>query len=217
MTAVAGSIAVVVQGEPPAALGLPTRRALRVAEAALRDVLEALTTSRLVERTLLVSPDRRARGLAEGRGVEPAPVPEEGLSAALRRCTEALVAKGVPVLTLVRADLPLLKAEDVAFLVGRALRGPRLVVATSPVSRRAGLAVLHPSDILSPTVLAEDVGTVLEAAEARDVPWEAYGLEAALSLEDPDTLARVYHAARPSRVKVLLKRWRLGALREGGP
>lgn len=204
-----GAAAVLVHEGPEAALVgldpvLSQERRRHLADALLQGTLEALRTSRMVDPVLVAASDRRAREAAQAAGARP--VPADGPEGAVHASLREVKAVGATVLALLSSSLPLLRAEDVAFLVGRALRGPVAVLVPEPDAPRTSLAVVHPWEAFT-LAPGRDPQAYLEEAERRCVSTEVHRLPAGRTLRGPGDLVAVYQSERPSPAKELLKAW----------
>lgn len=195
---------------------LPLRKRRRLASAILRDVLEAAAGTRVARPVLVAPAEDAVREAAREADVPFRPARAgEGSAEATARCGRDLAAEGFRVAALVRADLPLLRSEDLAFLLGRAARGPRVVLLEGRSDRASG-AVLHPLAPYAPLFGTDAPERFRKEAERRGMALERYRLMAGLPLVGEGDLPRVYHDARQSRAKALLKAWGGASLwREG--
>ncbi|MCJ2531454.1 MAG: hypothetical protein LN413_03965 [Candidatus Thermoplasmatota archaeon] len=182
---------------------LSHRRRRRLAEAILFDVLQAVRDSRLVDETVLVTQDPAASALGQKAGIPISALP-------VRQAKEAFHGESAGAVALLRGDLVLLEAQDLAFLFGRVAQGARLLLV--PTTGSDGLSLVLGSG--TDAFIADfDGGTLAsweEAAEQRGLTTEIYAIPAGRRPSSPMDLLEVYTAARPSRAKGLLKDWRIG-------
>lgn len=115
----------------------------------LERTLKTLIDMQEVEEVLVVSRDSSALALARDLGART--VQEDGapsLNTALRRATvvaQVYASRGVLVIP---ADLPLLTAEDVRTLLGRAVDPPVVVIAPDRRRRGTNALLLSPADLI---------------------------------------------------------------------
>ncbi len=179
-------------GKPPLSPG--KRRRLNALF--LQETLEAVQASRMVNGIHAICHSRSLLAVARRQGVEAVPAGAEAVAPQLPSSQGAS-------LTLHMAGLlPLLEAQDVAFLVGRALDGPRDVVVTPP-HRREATILLGPDGDLS----GDGLRSPAERRKAPGRGWELYRMEAALEVWEPDDLDRVLRSPRTSRGKESLRSW----------
>ncbi len=176
-------------------------------EAMLLDVLDALVGSRLVDKVAVVSKESDLLSLvdeypAEGILGED----DDDVDAALERGL-ALLPSEMEALMLIPYLLPLLKPQDVAFLAGRALDGPRAIIVPSPTSEGTSLLISNPPDVVPVRFREYSYKLHYEEALSRSVPVEVYALDAALGVTQTSDLGRVLTSPRRSRTKNLLKEW----------
>lgn len=214
-----GVWAVLTWERPGSSLGglggvLSSRRKRRLAQAIIRDVVEAVRDSRVVDEVLLASGDATVHRLALRAGL-PSAVKEGGDWPSLPEAIDTAVGREAEVLVLLRGDLPLLEAQDVAFLVGRVRRGPRVVLLSAPDSAQVSLACANPAEAVVPETDAS-VTRWQAVARKRGIPWEVYRTAAGLRPSSPEDLLTIYEASHASRAKALLKEWRMGPMLRSG-
>ncbi|MCJ2520668.1 MAG: hypothetical protein LN412_06975 [Candidatus Thermoplasmatota archaeon] len=185
---------------------------MRLTEAMLLDALEAVAESRLVDDLIMVSPDSTLLSLADENGVKGILEQEgEGTGSALERGL-SLADPRTTVAMLMPCLLPLLKCEDLAFLLGRSLNGPRVVLVPSMTTQGTSLLISNPPDIAL-TVLQEARSMPpYEAALTKSVPVESYRTEAGFDVRESSDLLHVLRSPRPSRAKDLLMTMRIEEL-----
>lgn len=188
---------------------LSKRRRRRLAKAVLRDVLQAVRESRVLEDVVLLSQDPDVMALGREEGIRPLePGGRTGTTTQLVR--ETCLHEGSEAILLLRGDLALLEAQDLAFLSGRLAGGRGLVLV--PTSGRLGLSLVfaRPVEELQGDFEAGDVLSWRQGGLERGLSPEVYGIPAGMRLAEPRDLLLVYRAARPSQAKALLKDWDLG-------
>lgn len=176
----------------PGTVRLPRRRRRRLDAAILRGTLRAVLRSRMVGRVVVVCHEGSLLAVARREGVEAVPA-REG---------EARGGEPPPDAPLVRMAglLPLLQAQDVAFLVGSALDGA-LVAATPPHRREATILVSGPS------VDPPRDGLRHEVVPPPGGRWELHRTEAALEVWEGEDLERMLRSPRAAPGKALLRSW----------
>lgn len=187
---------------------LAPERRRGITRAMLLDVVEAVLESRSFDRIVLVSEDEEAISMARKEGIQAVREPDaRGMSVAFTRGLDALPER-LDVAALFPCDLPLLKPEDVAFLVGRTHRGPRTVIVPSPTSQGTSILMSNPGRLI-PLHFEED-SYRLHYKVAREVgEVEVYWLEAGLDVDETQDLIQVLGSHRRCRTRDLLRSWRL--------
>jgi 2-phospho-L-lactate guanylyltransferase len=174
----------------------------------LLDVLSAVMMSMVLDRVVVVSGDDEALDLASEQGAETIfEQRPKGMNAAFALGMSCLP-EDTQVLALIPCDLPLLRAEDVAFLVGRALEGPRVVLVPSATSPGTSILVTNPPGII-PLHFEEDSYRLhyREAVKVGDA--EVYWIEAGLDVDEAEDLIHLLRSQRRCRTRELLRSWRL--------
>ncbi len=182
---------------------LSRRRRRRLAEAILSDVLQAVRNSRLVDETVLVTQDPAASALGQKAGIPIRALP-------VWQDIEASHGDSAGAVALLRGDLALLEAQDLAFLFGRVAQGARLLLVPTTGSDGLSLVMGSGTDALIADFEGGTLATWEQAAEQRGLTPEIYAIPAGMRPTSPMDLLAVYTAARPSRAKGLLKDWRVG-------
>lgn len=187
---------------------LSTIKGRKLTEAMFMDVLDAVIQSRVVDEVLVVSADRSALSVASERGANV--VREEaagGMDSAFKRGMDSLGAEGTDIVALVPCDLPLLKAEDLAFLLGRAREGPKVVLLPSPTSPGTSMLISNPPGLIPLHFEEKSHEVHYDEAAKRSIPADVYWMEAGVDVDEPADLLQVSRSVRPSRAKSLLKEW----------
>lgn len=189
---------------------LPRRRRRRFTEALLLDVVDAVRESRLLHETVFANPEPataprgRRHGLPEGvEGDEASSVKE-----AIQVCLEG----GAQALALLRGDLALLEAQDLAFLLGRVAEAPRWVLVPTPRSPGLSIVLTRPAEAPSADFREGDLPSWQAEARRRGLAPEVYGMPAGMRPARTQDLLQVYNAAHQSRAKGLLKEWGMGPI-----
>ncbi len=182
---------------------LSHRRRRRLAEAIFLDVLGAVRDSRLLDETVLVTQDPASSALGKKAGIPIRAVP-------MRQAAEAFSGESAKVVALLRGDLALLEAQDLAFLFGRAAQGACLLLVPTAGSQGLSLVMGSGDDALIGDFEGGTLAQWEEAAEQRGLRTEIYAIPAGMRPSSQRDLLEVYTATRPSRAKGLMKDWRIG-------
>ncbi|MFQ5985765.1 MAG: NTP transferase domain-containing protein [Thermoplasmata archaeon] len=188
---------------------LSKRRRGRLAKAILQDVLEAIQGSRLLDRIVVVTHDSDVAAFVRGEGF-PVVDPGRKAEAPIRGVIESAEDEGAETVALLRGDLALLEAQDLAFLVGRMAHGAGLVLVPTPGQSGLSIVIATPENGAPGDFEVGGLESWREQAETRGIATEGYGIRAGLRPSGPHDLLVMYTAARPSRGKALLKDWGLG-------
>jgi 2-phospho-L-lactate guanylyltransferase len=186
------------------AAGITGAQRRDLAEAMVADVLEAIGCARAIERTIVVTGDPIAQGLAAAAGAEVVPDPEDAghVEAALAGIARA-EADGTEGVVLLAGDCPLLDPRE----LDRLLTGvPGSYVGIVPDRHGTGTnaLLLSPPDAILPAFGEGSRDRHVEAARQAGVP---FGIEELGSIElDLDTPADVIALTRelekqPGRAK----------------
>jgi 2-phospho-L-lactate/phosphoenolpyruvate guanylyltransferase len=186
--------------------GIDDERREALAAAMLGDVLEAIGEARSVERTILVSGDPIAQGIAAAASasvdVVPDPADEGHVVAALAGIARAEV-DGATCVVLLPGDCPLLDPRE----LDRLLTGvPGHYVAIVPDRHGTGTnaLVLSPPSAIEPSFGEGSRGRHVAAAREADIPFAVEELASlALDLDTPaDVVALTRELeARPGRAR----------------
>jgi 2-phospho-L-lactate/phosphoenolpyruvate guanylyltransferase len=154
--------------------------------AMLRDVLEAISTARMIERTIVVTGEPEAQQIAAGAGAETiADTPEADHSAAAVLGVEAALAHGAECVALLPGDCPLLDARE----IDRVLTGvPGSYVTVIPDRHGSGTngLVLAPPDAIRPAFGEGSRERHVGLARAAGIPHSVDSVESlALDLDTP--------------------------------
>jgi 2-phospho-L-lactate guanylyltransferase len=173
--------------------------------ALLEDVLDAATAVPGWE-VWVVSPDEAVLEIAVRRGVTPILERKPSLTAAVRQAEEEAVERGVSMLAVLPADLPLLTADELA----AALRTLGPVVA-SPATTGGGTNLLlrRPPRAIPARFGPDSFRKHEQSARSRGLPFavvESPGL--AFDLDLPEHVGRVLEEARRSRTATTLRELR---------
>ncbi|MFQ6013439.1 MAG: hypothetical protein ACE5LS_07325 [Thermoplasmata archaeon] len=189
---------------------LPKRRRRRLAEGVFLDVVQAIRESRLLAEIVLATRDPTAASLGQREGIS-CPKGEGASALPIRQAVEASLQEGAEAMALLWGDLPLLEAQDLAFLMGRLAQGPRMVLVPTLGSPGVSIVMARPASVLPPGDFETgDASSWQQEARRHGLATEVYGLPAGMRPRAPRDLLQVYKAPRPSRAKALLKEWRMG-------
>lgn len=167
----------------------PEERAT-LGERLLVRTLEVLAQVPLVQRTLVISADRRALALARqhgARGVRETAGPD--LNRALLHATRLARRGGASAVLVLPADLPRLKPEEVAQLLEKGDRPPVVVLAPDRFSRGTNALLSAPAGLIEYAFGPDSFSLHLERARAAGARVEVCNLLGlGLDLDDPGDL-----------------------------
>jgi 2-phospho-L-lactate guanylyltransferase len=154
--------------------------------AMLRDVLEAISNARMIERTIVVTGEPEAQQIAAGAGAETiADTPEADHSAAAVLGVEAALGHGAECVAMLPGDCPLLDARE----IDRVLTGvPSSYVTVIPDRHGSGTngLVLAPPDAIRPAFGEGSRERHVRLARAAGLPHSVDPVESlALDLDTP--------------------------------
>jgi 2-phospho-L-lactate/phosphoenolpyruvate guanylyltransferase len=207
-------------------LGPAQRRGL--AAALLADVLAALAAAPIVERVLVVSPDRAALALGASLGAVPLLETavgdesaagegepsgdrhsERALNAALDQAADVARAGGAAALLALPADLPLITAADVTALAAALPPAPSVVLAATLDGGTSALLRQPPGALpacFGPASLRAHLRAAAERAVRARVVWRP---SLALDVDAPEDLQRVATAPTlGARTRAWWAEWR---------
>ena len=179
-----------------------------IARAMLEDVVEVVAQCRHLAPVALVTGDAYAKALARELGLE---VIEEtqnpGESGAIEMATRACQARGATTTVVLPADIPLIRADEVASIFAAA---PEEGVVLAPSwDRRGSNAVLRRPASLIPLRFGNDsFEPHLEAATATGKPCIVLTLLGiGLDMDTPEDLIRLVEAEGDTRTQRLARSW----------
>lgn len=188
---------------------LSQRRRRRLAVAILRDVLQAVQGSRVLDHVSLLTRDAHVIALGREEDIHLLePEGEAGTTAQL--AMEACLQSGGEAIALLRGDLALLESQDLAFLFGRVAGGPGMVLVPTPGRDTLSVVLARPVEELRGDFESGSVPHWRQGAMEHGLTPEVYGMPAGIRPTGPRDLLLVYKAARPSQAKALLKKWDMG-------
>ncbi len=210
MKPLASTAILIIRGFQKPKMGLKSiltaKERRELTRATFEEVLMAVTESRIVDEAIIVSSDERALAMASNLGAKTVLEKEPGgMDSAFTRGTEVM-ASHPGVLALLPCDLPLLRSEDVAFLIGRAQEGSKIVLVPSPTSKRTSVVISNPPGLLQIPFEGHFERHQDEAVK-RAIPVEVHWHGAGVGLEGPADLLRVMSSSKSGKVKDLLKGW----------
>lgn len=170
----------------------PEQREVLV-RAMLTDVIAALHGSGLLRTVAVVSPDTAILSLAAGLGARPIaePAPGRGLNAALALGLADRAAAGAEAVLIVPADLPQMRADDVAALLA-ALPAAPCVRAVPAADGGTSALVLRPPDVIAPAFGPDSFARHAAAARTAGAAFQPLALAALeRDLDRPEDLARL--------------------------
>lgn len=188
-----------------AVLNVGEQRALT--KAMFEDVAQAAQDCEGLDEVAVISPEEEVLGRARERGMrailEEAPV---DMDAAFRRGARFCTEEGGDILVCLPADLPLLTAQDLTYLLGRIEDAPHVVVVPSTIGPGTSVLLAAPPDAIPPQFEKDDHLAHLEEALKADVPAEVVDLlQGGLDVDTPKDLARLFLVERPCKTRDLLE------------
>jgi 2-phospho-L-lactate guanylyltransferase len=156
----------------------------------------------------VISPDEAVLEIAVRRGATPIPEVKPPLAAAVRQAEQEAAVRGLTALAVLPADLPLLRAEELAAALQTL--GP---VVASPATTGGGTNLLlrRPPRAIPARFGPDSFRKHEQSARSRGLPFsvvEAPGL--AFDLDLPEHIGRVFAEARRGRTAGALRELRAG-------
>jgi 2-phospho-L-lactate guanylyltransferase len=187
--------------------GLDLQSRQELAEAMLRDVLEALGAS-AVEEIVVVSAGARARELAHAAGATAIQDGEHGHNAAAAIGVRAARALGAQRALLVPGDCPALDPTELDELLARAIVPPSVLIVPDRHGTGTNALCLTPPDALAPSFGPDSCQRHLAHARAAGVAAEVVEVPSlALDVDTPEDLEALASASgRAPRTHELLSR-----------
>lgn len=169
--------------------GIDEERRHALVAAMLRDVLEAVGDARMIERTIVVSGEPAAQGLAHESGAEVVDDPDDaGHPEAALIGIAAAQAGGASCAVLVPGDCPLLDPRDLDRLL-TAVPDPYVAVVPDRHGTGTNALLLCPPDAIRPAFGEGSCERHLEAARSAGLPHGVERLDSlALDLDTPADL-----------------------------
>jgi 2-phospho-L-lactate guanylyltransferase len=165
----------------------PTRR--RLAEAMLRDVLDALARTHLDE-VIVVSADQTVRQLGLDAGARVLEDQEQGHNAAASCGIRAALELGADRALLVPGDCPALDPGELDMLLARTLAPPSVLIVPDRHGTGTNALLLSPPDALQPSFGPGSAQRHAAEAAASDVNYEVVEVPSlALDIDTPEDLA----------------------------
>ena len=121
----------------------------QLAESMFRHVLETVRDVPQIIGTLVISRDSKALSIAreyEAKTVQETGTPE--LNSALTRATQVVASWGVESLLVLPADLPLLHADDLTYMISTGRGNPSVVIATDQNRDGTNALFIRPPGIM---------------------------------------------------------------------
>lgn len=183
------------------------RRALQIAM--LTDVLAATGGVHAVSRTLVVTDDPTAAGLALAAGAEviAEPRPPAGMNGAVEEGLATAARAGAAAALVVMADLPLVTSAALDRLVAAAGQGEGVTIATSRDRTGTNAMLLRPPTLLRPELGLGSRQRHLAQASRRGVPASTVELpELALDVDTDADLAEALRAGPAPATRAVCER-----------
>lgn len=171
-----------------------------LAEAMLRDVLEALAQTRHLTGVLVVSPHPRPRELAELAGIRAIADAEAGHNAAASLGIEMAGREGFERALLVPGDCPALDPLEIDQLLQRRTPEPSVIVVPDRHGTGTNALLLTPPGALAPSFGPGSCARHREHARAEGVAVEIVELGSlALDIDTPEDLESLAHGGQRAR------------------
>jgi 2-phospho-L-lactate guanylyltransferase len=166
----------------------------------LEDVLEAVSSARMVDRVIVVSGDEQARRIAEGSGAELVDDPEDsGHPEAALLGVEAALMAAAETVALLPGDCPLLNPRELDNLL-TGLPQPYVAIVPDRHGTGTNALVLSPPDAIRPSFGPDSCERHVEAANAAGVPFGVENLASlALDLDTPADIIALTRALEGGR------------------
>ncbi|MGE5407950.1 MAG: 2-phospho-L-lactate guanylyltransferase [Syntrophothermus sp.] len=186
------------------ATGLGPEQRRRLMAAMVEDVLEAIPLARSIERTIVVTGDRRAEELAADCGAEVVPDPGHTghVQAALAGIARAEV-EGAGCVALLPGDCPLLDPRELDGLLA-GLPTPFVAIVPDRHGTGTNALVLNPPGAIVPAFGEGSCARHVELARAAGIPFEVAEVASlGLDLDTPADLVALTRelTARPGRAR----------------
>ncbi|MFI5323880.1 MAG: 2-phospho-L-lactate guanylyltransferase [Thermodesulfobacteriota bacterium] len=187
---------------------LPQDVRTALAYAMLEDVLTALTGSKLLDRMFIVTMDRNAIKIAESMGVEIIEETEQnGESDSVDRASLICKEMGAESVLVVPGDAPLIKSEDIDFIMGKEMGSPSVVLVPARDRMGTNAILRNPPDVIPSRFGDDSYRKHIEEAGKRDIPVSSYDNErVGLDIDHPDDLKVFASEKSDTRTYQLLSR-----------
>jgi 2-phospho-L-lactate guanylyltransferase len=169
----------------------------RLAEAMLRDVLDALGRVPALDRVVVVTPDSDVAAVARDAGAEALVRDDPGLNAAIDAGAAALCREPSDGILVVLGDVAGVRAEEIERLLG-ALDGPGVALAPSRDGGSSALLRI-PHDVIPACFGPQSAARHRESAERAGVRFCDLALPSlAIDIDRPEDLEAVLASADPA-------------------
>jgi 2-phospho-L-lactate guanylyltransferase len=161
-----------------------------LAYAMLEDVLTALTGSKLLDRIFIVTMDRNAMEIARAMGVEVIEETEQnGESDSVDRASLVCKEMGARSVLVMPGDAPLIKAEDIDFILGKESGSPSVILVPARDRMGTNAILRNPPDAIPSRFGEDSFRKHIDEAEKRDIPISSYENErVGLDIDHPEDL-----------------------------
>lgn len=170
--------------------------------AMLKDVLEATKESRGIEKVCIVSNDNTVLGLAKEKGIEGINEGEEkGLNSALELAMSICAEKGAFSVLILPLDIPLVKSEDISYIVDQADLEERLVTFTPSKDEIGTNALLmKPPAVIKPRFGPSSFAAHVKESKMNDIAFKICNLSRiALDIDVPEDLLLFFRQGKGTR------------------
>ncbi len=179
-----------------------------LAYAMLEDVLTALTGSKLLDRIFVVTMDRNAIRIAEGMGIEVIEETEQnGESDSVDKASLICKDMGAESVLVIPGDAPLIKAEDIDFIMGKESGSPSVILVPARDRMGTNAILRNPPDAIPSRFGHDSFRKHIDEAGKRDIPVETFENErVGLDIDHPDDLKMFASVKSDTRTYSLLSR-----------
>ena len=174
--------------------------------AMLEDVLHAISSSRSVERLVIVSADSAVLELAPSYGAEALKEERAGLNEAIQQATDWCASEGAQATLVLPADLPLITPMDVDN-VTLPLATSNVVLVPSSDGQGTNALGRRPPRAIPPRFGANSLSKHLAEARARDLEVKLVRSERlSLDVDEPEDLVELLRRPEECGTKALVRK-----------
>ncbi len=185
-----------------------TRQSLALAM--LEDVLAAVVPAvgSLAEAVYVVTSDLAAIGVAERRGAQAvAEAEQRSESASVDAASRACAARGVEALLTLPADIPAVRPEDIAAILGEATPNRAVVLVPARDGKGTNAIWRHPPEAIPSRFGFDSFRKHQDEVRARGLVWAAVSLpRVAVDLDEAEDVAAFLQFPGATRTRTLLER-----------
>lgn len=169
---------------------LPQEDRTALAYAMLEDVFKALTGSKLLDRTFVVSLDQKAIEIAKSYGFEIIEETEQkGESRSVDYASKICMERGAESVLVVPGDAPLITSEDIDSVLELEGGTPSIVLVPARDDYGTNAILRNPPDAIPSRFGEDSFRKHMAEAEQRDIRFEVYrNSRIALDIDTPEDL-----------------------------